>query len=186
MIFTNSLIELQSVLEKSAKIEQEINIFYQSIKKAFEANKKLYICGNGGSASDAQHFAAEIVGRFERSRPGCPAIALNTDTSILTAISNDYGFQNIYSRQIQALGKEGDILLAISTSGNSQNIINAVNEANQIGLYTIALTGNSGGAIKNIVDLPIMVPSNRTCRIQEVHIFILHIICELLDNQNIK
>ena len=141
--------------------------------------KKVMICGNGGSASDAQHIAAEFVGRFVMERKGLPAIALTTDTSALTAIGNDYGFDNIFSRQIEALAQSGDVLIAISTSGMSTNIYNAIHKAHEIGCHTIGLTGRGGGLIRP--NISIIVPSNVTSHIQETHILIGHIICELVD-----
>lgn len=130
------------------------------------------------SAANSQHFAAEIVGRFKLERKGLPAIALTTDISILTAIGNDYGFDRIFERQVEALGKEGDVLAGISTSGNSENVIKAANKAKEMGIYTIGLLGKGGGKLKDIVDLALVVPSNDTARIQECHLTIYHVICE--------
>lgn len=146
---------------------------------------KILVCGNGGSAADAQHFAAEFTGRFERERPGLAAVALNTDTSALTAIGNDYGFDVVFSRQVQALGNPGDVLLGISTSGNSLNVMKAIEAAHQREMTVIALTGKGGGKMLDMVqetDLHITVPHNRTARIQELHILILHCLCEGVDN----
>lgn len=146
---------------------------------------KILVCGNGGSAADAQHFAAEFTGRFERERPGLAAVALNTDTSALTAIGNDYGFDVVFSRQVQALGNPGDVLLGISTSGNSPNVMKAIEAAHQREMTVIALTGKGGGKMLEMVqetDLHITVPHNRTARIQELHILILHCLCEGVDN----
>ncbi|CAK7032057.1 Phosphoheptose isomerase [Saezia sanguinis] len=146
---------------------------------------KILVCGNGGSAADAQHFAAEFTGRFERERPGLAAVALNTDTSALTAIGNDYGFDVVFSRQVQALGNPGDVLLGISTSGNSPNVMKAIEAAHQREMTVIALTGKGGGKMLDMVqetDLHITVPHNRTARIQELHILILHCLCEGVDN----
>jgi len=150
------------------------------------AGGKVMACGNGGSASDAQHFAAEFVGRFERERPGLAAIALSTDTSILTAIGNDYHFDAIYSKQVQALGAPGDVLLAITTSGNSANVLAAVEAAHAKEMTVIALTGRQGGkmnALLSETDVHICVPHERTARIQEVHILALHCICDAVDLQ---
>jgi len=150
------------------------------------AGGKVLACGNGGSASDAQHFAAEFVGRFERERPGLAAIALSTDTSILTAIGNDYHFDAIYSKQVQALGAPGDVLLAITTSGNSANVLAAVEAAHAKEMTVIALTGRQGGkmnALLSETDVHICVPHERTARIQEVHILALHCICDAVDLQ---
>jgi D-sedoheptulose 7-phosphate isomerase len=150
------------------------------------AGGKVLACGNGGSASDAQHFAAEFVGRFERERPGLAAISLSTDTSILTAIGNDYHFDAIYSKQVQALGAPGDVLLAITTSGNSANVLAAVEAAHAKEMTVIALTGRQGGKMSTMLsetDVHICVPHERTARIQEVHILALHCICDAVDLQ---
>ncbi|MEI2679685.1 MAG: phosphoheptose isomerase [Burkholderiaceae bacterium] len=150
------------------------------------AGGKVLVCGNGGSASDAQHFAAEFVGRFERERPGLAALALTTDTSILTAIGNDYDFNSIYSKQVQALGNPGDLLIAISTSGNSGNVLAAVGAAHAKDMTVVALTGRSGGklgALLTDTDVHICVPHDRTARIQEVHGLALHCLCDAVDLQ---
>jgi D-sedoheptulose 7-phosphate isomerase len=150
------------------------------------AGGKVLACGNGGSASDAQHFAAEFVGRFERERPGLAAIALTTDTSILTAIANDYDFNAIFSKQVQALGSPGDVLIAISTSGNSANVLAAVEAAHAKEMTVIALTGHTGGTMRGLLaetDVHVCVPHERTARIQEVHILTLHCLCDAVDLQ---
>ena len=150
------------------------------------AGGKVLACGNGGSASDAQHFAAEFIGRFERERPGLAAIALTTDSSILTAIGNDYDFNAIFSKQVQALGQPGDVLLAITTSGNSANVLAAVEAAHAKEMTVIALTGRQGGKMRAMLsetDVLICVPHERTARIQEVHILALHCICDAVDLQ---
>jgi D-sedoheptulose 7-phosphate isomerase len=150
------------------------------------AGGKVMACGNGGSASDAQHFAAEFVGRFERERPGLAAIALTTDTSIITAIGNDYDFNSIYAKQVQALGAPGDVLVAITTSGNSANVLAAVQAARAKEMTVIALTGRGGGKLRELLtetDVHICVPHERTARIQEVHILALHCICDAVDLQ---
>ena len=147
---------------------------------------KVLACGNGGSAADAQHFAAEFVGRFERERPGLAALALTTDTSILTAVGNDYDFNSIFSKQVQALGSPGDVLLAISTSGNSANVLAAVDVAHAKEMTVIALTGRGGGKLRDQLtetDVHICVPHERTARIQEVHMLTLHCICDAVDLQ---
>ena len=147
-------------------------------------NGKILACGNGGSAADAQHFAAELVGRFEMERQGLAAIALSTDSSIMTAISNDYGFNAIFDKQVRALGQPGDVLLAISTSGNSANVIEAINAAHDNDLRVVALTGKGGGEIANLLrdtDSHISVPSDRTARIQEVHLLAIHCLCDGID-----
>jgi D-sedoheptulose 7-phosphate isomerase len=135
---------------------------------------KILICGNGGSAGDAQHFAAEIVGRFEKERRAYPAVALTTDTSILTAVGNDYGYREVFARQVEGLGRPGDVLLGISTSGESPNVMQAVSRARSLEIKTIALLGKNGGALKDLADQAIVVDHPQTARIQEAHIFILH------------
>ncbi|MCX7143500.1 MAG: phosphoheptose isomerase [Proteobacteria bacterium] len=152
--------------------------------KCMLANGKILACGNGGSAADSQHFAAELIGRFERERPGLAAIALTTDTSVLTAIANDYDYAHVFSRQVQALGQAGDVLLAISTSGHSKNVISAIHAAHERDMHVVALTGRSGGEIGGLLadeDLHICVPSERTARIQEVHLLTLHCLCDGID-----
>jgi len=144
---------------------------------------KILVCGNGGSASDSQHFAAELVGRFERERPALPAIALTTDTSILTAIANDYGYDRVFARQVEALGRPGDVLLGISTSGGSRNVLEAFGVAKAGGLTTVALTGRDGGVVGAAADIHINVPSPSTARVQEVHRTLMHAICELIERE---
>ena len=147
---------------------------------------KILSCGNGGSAADAQHFSSEMLNRFESDRPGLPAIALTTDSSALTSIANDCQYADVYSRQVRALGKPGDILLAISTSGSSHNVLNAIYDAHDKDMIVVALTGNEGGQIADTIrhdDCEIRVPSQSTARIQEVHIMIIHTLCDLIDQQ---
>lgn len=151
------------------------------ISHAFEAGNKLFLFGNGGSAADAQHLAAEFVNRYVMDRPPLPAIALTTDTSILTSISNDFSFNEIFAKQLKALGKEGDVAFGISTSGNSSNIIKAFEVAKEMRMKTVALTGNDGGAIAKMADISLIVPSTSTPRIQEVHILVGHILCEMVE-----
>jgi len=153
----------------------------EKIADAFTSDRKLMICGNGGSAADAQHIAAEFVNRFILERPPLPAIALSTDTSILTSIGNDYSFEEIFSKQIKAIGMESDILLALSTSGNSPNILSAVKTARKRGIFTAALTGGDGGKLGSLADMALVVKSKETPRIQETHIFAGHMICQLVD-----
>ena len=148
------------------------------------ADGKILSCGNGGSAADAQHFAAELVGRFERERPELPAIALTTDTSLLTAVANDYSFEQIFAKQVRALGDKGDVLLAISTSGNSANVIAAIEAAHQREMRVVALTGKGGGRIGELLapaDVHLCVPHARTARIQEVHLLMIHCLCDVID-----
>ena len=146
---------------------------------------KVMACGNGGSAADAQHFAAELIGRFEREREELAAIALTTDTSILTAVGNDYSYDDIFSKQVRGLGKKGDILLGISTSGNSKNVVKAIEAAKKMGIKIIAFTGNGGGKIATLLDqddIHLCVPSTRTARIQETHLVLLHGLCDGVDH----
>ena len=163
--------ELLPLVEKAGKICVE------SLKKG----GKILLCGNGGSAADSQHIAAELSGRFKKERNALAGLALTTDTSALTAIGNDYGFEYVFSRQVEALGKKEDVLIGISTSGNSQNVINAIKSARKIGMKIITLSGKSGGKIKDLGDVNIVVPSDDTPRIQEMHIMIGHMICALID-----
>jgi D-sedoheptulose 7-phosphate isomerase len=158
----------------------------EAIVSCVTSGGKVLSCGNGGSAADAQHFAAEFVGRFERERPELGAIALTTDSSILTSIANDYDYSVIFSKQVRALGSPGDVLLAISTSGNSANVLAAIEAAHEREMTVVALTGRSGGkmaAALRDTDVHICVPSERTIRIQEVHILVIHCICDAVDNQ---
>jgi D-sedoheptulose 7-phosphate isomerase len=154
-----------------------------ALDEAFTKGNKLLVMGNGGSAADAQHFAAEIIGRFKLERPALPAIALTTDSSILTAIGNDYGFDAVFSRQVEGLAAHGDVVFGISTSGNSPNVKAALEKAKAKGCTTIALLGRDGGSIKELADIPLVVPSFDTPRIQEGHITIIHIICDLLEQR---
>lgn len=151
--------------------------------ETFRNGGKLIVMGNGGSAADSQHFAAEIVGRFKMERKALPAVALSTDTSILTAIGNDYGFDSVFSRQIDALASAGDIVFGISTSGNSPNVLKALQLARERGCRTVGLLGKDGGSIKSACDLPLVVPTGDTPRIQEAHITIIHIICDLIEKE---
>jgi D-sedoheptulose 7-phosphate isomerase len=149
------------------------------------AGGKVMACGNGGSAADAQHFAAELIGRFERERQELAAIALTTDTSILTAVGNDYSYDEIFAKQVRGLGKKGDILIGISTSGNSKNVVRAIEAAKKMGIQIIALTGNGGGKIASLLgadDIHLCAPSTRTARIQETHLVLLHALCDGVDH----
>lgn len=148
---------------------------------ALAQGKKILLCGNGGSAADAQHIAAEFVGRFQKERDALPAIALTADTSVITAIANDYGYERIFARQIQALGKQGDVFVAISTSGNSANVVLGAEAAREKGLRVVAFLGNDGGKLKDLADVALVVPAQETPRIQEVHILIGHIVCRLVE-----
>ena len=171
-------------------IEETHEIAFQNIKEAADLIAKslksggtIFWCGNGGSAADSQHIAAEFVGRFKKNRKPLRSIALTTDSSVLTCVSNDYSFEEIFSRQINALGRKGDVLVAISTSGNSRNVKRALIQAHKMGLKTIGLLGKNGGSCKNYVDVPMIIPSNNTARIQEIHILIEHLLCEIIEHK---
>jgi D-sedoheptulose 7-phosphate isomerase len=163
--------------ELSPQIAEMVTLLVET----FTHGGKLLVLGNGGSAADAQHFVAEIVGRFKMERRGLPAIALSTDTSILTAIGNDYGFDKVFRRQVEALAVPGDLIVGISTSGNSPNVQQALELAREMGCRTVGLLGKDGGSIKNVCDLALIVPTSDTPRVQEGHITIIHIACDLLE-----
>jgi D-sedoheptulose 7-phosphate isomerase len=166
-------------------LPQEIARAGTALAEALKSGHKALACGNGGSAADSQHFAAEIVGRFERERPGMPAISLTVDTSAITAIANDYDFDRVFSKQVEALGQAGDVLLAISTSGNSNNVMEAIKAAQAKGMVVIALTGRDGGAMGKMLrpqDFHLNVAHPRTMRVQEVHLLVVHCLCEVVDN----
>jgi D-sedoheptulose 7-phosphate isomerase len=169
-----------------ASLPEMITYASQKIVESLVNDKKILACGNGGSAGDAQHFSSEMLNRFERERPALPAIALTTDTMTITSVANDYNFDEVFAKQLRALGQPGDILLVYSTSGNSSNIINAVKTAHDKEITVIALTGKDGGTLATILnepDIEIRVPSESTARIQEVHLLITHCLCDLIDSQ---
>ena len=172
----DSIIQLKSNLS-----EDKIETIIKKIINCFDKNGKLIFCGNGGSASDSQHLAAEFIGRYKLDRKPLPAIALNTDTSVLTALSNDLGYAKVFERQIEALANQNDILFAISTSGKSKNVINAVNAAKRIKVFTICFTGAKNNKLSNLTDISINVPAEQVNHIQEMHIMIGHFICELVE-----
>ena len=153
------------------------------IADSLRSSSTLFWCGNGGSAADSQHLAAELVGRFKKDRKAIRSIALTTDTSVLTCVANDYSYEDIFSRQLEALARDGDVLVAISTSGNSENILRALRVAKELGVKTIALLGKDGGQAKALADLAIVIPSDSTARIQEAHILIGHILCDLIEQE---
>ena len=163
----------------SADIIECVNIIIKSLKQG----KKIVIFGNGGSAADAQHIAAELIGRYGFDRPSLPSLALTTDTSNITAIGNDYGYDRVFSRQLEGMGQDGDIFIGISTSGNSQNIINAFKVAKTKGITTVALTGKDGGEMRRLADISLVVPSDSTPRIQESNILIGHILCDIIEKE---
>ena len=170
------------VINSLANYLAEIQQLATLVVKTLKTGNKILLMGNGGSAADAQHIAAEIVGRFTTERRGLPAIGLTTDTSILTSIGNDYGYDNIFSCQVEALVNAEDLVIAISTSGNSKNVLQALTAAASLGCQTEALLGKGCGEIKNVVNLSLIVPSNNTARIQEAHILIGHILCQVVDS----
>ena len=177
-----------SISTKQGAVDQMTNPIARAIEAmvaSLQAGGKIMACGNGGSAADSQHFAAELLNRFERERAPLAAIALTTDTSTLTSISNDYRYEEIFSKQVQALGRRGDVLLAISTSGNSPNVIEAIKVAHGIGIRVVALTGKAGGSMAPMLhadDIHVCVPADRTARIQEVHLLTLHCLCDGIDH----
>jgi D-sedoheptulose 7-phosphate isomerase len=176
-------IEVQQVAAKELPVTVAIAVL--AMVECLNSGGKIMACGNGGSAADAQHFAAELMGRFERERRELAAVALTTDTSILTAVGNDYSYDQVFSKQVRGLGKSGDILLAITTSGNSKNVIKAVEAAQAMGIKVIALSGNSSGQLNNVLganDLLLAAPSSRTARIQETHLVLLHALCDGIDH----
>jgi D-sedoheptulose 7-phosphate isomerase len=173
----------QSALDKNlAAVEKVARAIITSLRNG----GKVLLCGNGGSAADSQHIAAELIGRFQKDRKSLPAIALTTDTSILTSLANDYGYDIVFSRQVEGLGRKGDVLIGLSTSGASPNVIKAVEQAKKMGLVTIAMAGKDGGTLAKIADIAIVVPSNKTARVQEAHIALAHAICEVVEEELAK
>ena len=178
----SSIENYTSVLQDDILQERIQKIVIKSIA-AFRDNKKMLLCGNGGSASDAQHLAAELSGRFYTDRPPLYAEALHVNSSYMTAVANDYGYEATYARMVEAAGRKGDVLLGISTSGNSPNVVKAIQKAKELGMLTVGFTGKDGGKIKDICDIMICIPSVDTPRIQEAHILIGHIICQLIEEE---
>ena len=182
----NFTASIETKVQAQELIAGAVTAAAEAMVQALLAEGKILACGNGGSAGDSQHFSSELLNRFERERPSLPAIALTTDTSTLTSIANDYSYTEIFAKQIRALGRKGDVLLAISTSGNSPNVLEAVKVAHQRGLRVVALTGNTGGKMRELLlagDVEICVPSVVTARIQEVHLLVIHCLCDLIDTQ---
>lgn len=181
-VVANHFLEHQSVV---AKLDEQLGDLVVTVatvlSQALRDGGVIYWCGNGGSASDSQHLAAELVGRFRKDRRPLGSVALSSDTSVLTCVANDFGYEKIFSRQIESLGRRGDVLVAISTSGNSMNVVEAVKSARQAEITTIGLLGGSGGMLRELVDYPMLVPSTFTARIQESHILIGHILCDLIE-----
>ena len=171
----------REAIDYVAGLADEIRAVAAQIDAVFAAGGTVFVCGNGGSAADAQHFAAELTGRYSMDRPGYPAVALTTDASALTSIGNDYGFEQVFARQLQALSRPGDLLIAISTSGNSANVLRAVDYARDHGIHSVGLLGRDGGTLAEAVDIALTIGVNATARIQEAHILMLHLLCEAFE-----
>ncbi len=180
-IFKNNLAEHIALFGQLESLDASVTRCGEAMVAVLRGGGKILFCGNGGSAADCQHIAAELTGRFIKDRPPLAAISLTTDTSALTCISNDYSYADVFARQVTALGREGDVLVGISTSGNSENVLRAVKAAKAGGLKTIALLGRDGGALKDVVDMSVIVPSPSTARIQEAHILIGHSLCGFIE-----
>ena len=181
-ILNDSFNNLQKVISDKGLI-LEIETITTKIIKAFKDGNKLLLCGNGGSASDAQHIAAELSGRFIKERKPLYAEALHVNSSYMTAVSNDYGFEYTYSRMLEAIGEKGDVLIALSTSGNSENVVNAVKMANSLDMLSVGMSGGKGGKIKDLCQHNIIIPSSNTARIQEAHIIVGHIFCQIIEEK---
>ena len=173
---------LETINNVIGSMENDIEQASQIIVDALKNGNKILLCGNGGSAADAQHIAAELTGRYKTERRGLPGIALTTDTSALTAIGNDYGYDRVFDRQVESLANNGDVIIGISTSGNSKNVVSALKLGQELGCKTVGLTGRDGGAMNDVCDINMVVPSNNTPRIQEMHILFGHTICQIIDN----
>ncbi len=184
--FHISIKEHLKLFEKLHIVSENYQNLVKEFKETLNNGNKIIVAGNGGSATDAQHFAAELVGRFEKERKGLPAIDITSNASSITSIGNDYNFESVFSRQISALGKKGDLLLVISTSGNSKNIINAVKTAKLMGIKSCGLLGKGGGLVQNELEISIVIPHSKTSRIQEAQLFILHTLCGEIDDFFIK
>jgi len=183
-LITNHIQEhLQLISKLDDSFVSKISDISSILSQRLESGSRLFFCGNGGSASDSQHLAAELIGRFSVNRKPLRALALNTDTSVLTCISNDFSYDDIFSRQLEALACHGDVLIALSTSGDSKNVNNAISQANSMGVTTIALLGKSGGKSVDLANYSLVVPSKSTARIQECHILLGHILCDLIEQE---
>lgn len=178
--FSSHLETINKVIET---MEENLTLASQLAVETLKAGNKILLCGNGGSAADAQHIAAELTGRYKTERRGLPGIALTTDTSALTAIGNDYGYDRVFDRQVEALANKGDLIIGISTSGNSKNIVSALKLGRELGCKTLGFSGRDGGAMNEVCDINLIVPSNNTPRIQEMHILFGHTICQIIDNE---
>ena len=179
----NAIAEHQTMFAKLGDLIPQISIVAEELKACIKRGGKIMLMGNGGSAADSQHIAAEIVGRFKKERRGLAAIALTTDTSIITSVGNDYGYDYIFARQIEALCRPEDVVIGITTSGNSKNVVAAIEEANKLGATTIGLTGGSGGKMNGLCKYNLVMPSSETARIREAHIFVGHSLCDLLESE---
>ena len=173
---------LETINNVIGVMEKDIETASILIVDALKNGNKILLCGNGGSAADAQHIAAELTGRYKTERRGLPGIALTTDTSAITAIGNDYGYDRVFDRQVESLANKGDVIIGISTSGNSKNVVSALKLGQELGCKTVGLTGRDGGAMNAVCDINMVVPSNNTPRIQEMHILFGHTICQIIDN----
>jgi D-sedoheptulose 7-phosphate isomerase len=185
-IYRHFMASIETKQKAAEKLPSSISTAAEKIVQCLINGGKILTCGNGGSAGDAQHFSSELLNRFERERPALPAIALTTDSSTITSIANDYSYNEVFSKQVMALGQEGDVLLAISTSGNSGNVIHAIEAAHERGMIIVSLTGREGGEMTHYQqagDVEIRVPSQSTARIQEVHLLVIHCLCDLIDHQ---
>jgi len=182
-LFDQAFAEHRRVFDDIAALAPAIEGCAARAAVCVERGGKILFCGNGGSAADAQHLAAELVGRLVRDRRALPGLALSTDSSALTCIANDFGYDEVFARQVQGLGRPGDVLIAISTSGNSPNVLRAVEEARKMGLFIVGFLGRDGGKLGALVDLPIIVASNETARIQEAHIFLGHVMCARIEQR---
>ena len=182
----NTIKESSDLILSAEKLSEKIENAINEIIKCFSTGNKIIIFGNGGSAADAQHIVAEFIGRFQKERKSLPAIALTTDSSTITSLANDYSYDVVFSRQCESLVSKGDIVFGISTSGNSKNVEEGIKTAKKMGAVTIGLLGSNGGTISNIVDIPIIVESTNTARIQEVHRVIYHIICGIVESKSTK
>jgi D-sedoheptulose 7-phosphate isomerase len=175
-------LRVQSDLAEDEGVAEAVAMAAKAVAAALRRGNRIFLCGNGGSAADSQHVAAELMGRFYRERAGMPAVALTTDTSVLTSVGNDYGFAEVFRRQVEGLGREGDVLIAYSTSGNAENVLRAVEEAKSRGMLVVAMTGQAGGRLAPCADIAVRAPSTVTARIQECHAVLGHVLCELVES----
>ncbi len=182
-LFSAALNDHLALVQALEQLRDPIETFAAQVSAALECGGRVFWLGNGGSAADSQHLAAELVGRFERERPGLAAIALTSDTAVLTSVANDYGFEFVFARQVEALCRRGDVLIGMSTSGNSANVLRAMECAERLGVYRIGLTGQAGGRLRYCCELWLGVPSDSTARIQEAHMLIGHILCDLVEQR---